>query len=142
MIAPDLVEIGGACGVGDGNATRNPGTVPDTYLSIDAIEAWQSDPDCVAAGDEYATLAVRSYSAAGLSNTAIAQRIQLFGTNPAPPERYDAAIAVARHGAFVGASARQIVACLARLACEVPCWPTDPTELASMTRAALQEVGR
>ena len=115
-----------------------------TFLTVDAISAWRPDADCIARGDEYAVLAVRCYAAAGLSDTAIAQRIWLFGAEVGPPDidRYDAALALARHGAIVGAPARQIVTWLAYLAQVVPGWPDDPAEIASMTRAALQEVGR
>ena len=115
-----------------------------TFLTVDAISAWRPDADCIASGDEYAVLAVRCYAAAGLSDTAIAQRIWLFGAEVCPPviDRYDAALALARHGAIVAAPARQIVTWLAYLAQVVPGWPDDPAEIASMTRAALQEVGR
>jgi hypothetical protein len=95
-------------------------------------------------GDEHAVLAVRCYAAAGLSNAAIAQRIRLFGADLEPPdiERYDAAVALARHGAVVGALARQIVVWLVHLACKVPCWPDDPHEIAAMVRGAMAEMGR
>jgi hypothetical protein len=111
--------------------------------TIDAIEAWQPDLICIRAGDEHASLTIRCWSAAGLSDRAITQRIRrFFGIETDPPERYDAALALARHGAFVGASAREIVGWLARLALEVQCWPDDPDEIASMTCVALREAGR
>jgi hypothetical protein len=115
---------------------------PATFLTVNAIQAWQPDVHCISAGDAYAGLAVRTYAAAGLSDSQIAQRMRLdAAADPPFIERYDAAFALARHGARVGASARQIVAWLAHLAVEVPCWPDNPEEIASMTRAALQEVG-
>jgi hypothetical protein len=117
----------------------------DAILSIKAIKGWQPDGACIATGDKHVTLAVCCYAAAGLANSDIAYRIRLFGAVADPPsiERYDAALALARHGAFVGASARQIVGWLARLALEVPCWePDDPAEIASMTCVALREAGR
>jgi hypothetical protein len=68
----------GAAGKGGSmNATRS--------AAIFLIKAWQPDADCIAAGDEHAVLAVRCYAAAGLSNTAIAQRIRLFSADADPP---------------------------------------------------------
>src|SRR5689334_18923829 len=108
----------------------SPAALLDTYLSIGAIEARQPDPDCVATSDEHATLAVPSYAAAGLSNTAIAQRIRLFSPDVGTPERR-------RHCCAT-------IWCLRRntptpdrgvprgLACEVPCWPDDPQEIAAI----------
>jgi hypothetical protein len=114
------------------------------FLTIEATTAWQPDVGCIVNGDEHALLAVRCYAAAGLSDAAITQRLRIFGAYADPPEtgRYDAALALARHGAFVGAPPREIVAWLAYLALQVPCWPDDPEEIASMTYAALREAGR
>jgi hypothetical protein len=111
-------------------------------LTVDAIEAWRPDAVCIAAGDEHAVLAVRCYAAAGLSDAAIAQHLQQFRADLEPLDigRYDAALAVARHGAVVGAPARQIVAWLVYLACEVPAWPDDPHEIAAMARAVAAEM--
>jgi hypothetical protein len=112
---------------------------------LEAVKAWQPDPDCVAAGNEYCLLAARCYAAAGLGDRSIRRRfLHYAGPEIDPPEieRHDAALALARHGAIVGASASEIVVWLARLAIDVPCWPDDPAEIAAMTRAALQEVGR
>jgi hypothetical protein len=116
-----------------------------TFLTVNAIKAWQPDPNCIRAGDEHVTLAVRCYAAGGLSDVAIAQRIRLFGDYADLPdiERCDAAVAVARHGAIAGASPREIVEQLARLALEVPCWlPDDPEQIAALTAAAMREAGR
>jgi hypothetical protein len=113
-----------------------------TFLTVNASEAWRPDAECIAAGDAYVGLAARCYAAGGLSDSQIAKRGRLFGTDPDPPERLDAALALARHGALVGASARQIVAWLVHLALEVSCWPDDPAEIAAMVRAALRGVGR
>lgn len=115
----------------------------DTFFDIAAIKHWNPDRDCIAAGDEHVTAAVRCYAAAGLCNATISQRIRLFAVDADPPERHDAAIALARHAAFAGAPARQIAGCLARLAIELPDWlPDNPDEIASLTRAALREAGR
>jgi hypothetical protein len=118
---------------------------PDTILSIEAIKDWQPDGTCIAAGDGHIILAVRCFAAAGLSDRAIARRIRLFGDYADLPdiERCDAAVAVARHGAIAGASAREIVELLARLSLEVACWlPDDPEAIAALTAAALREAGR
>jgi hypothetical protein len=144
MIAPELVEIGGASAAGDSSATQNRGAPPNVYLSIEAIEGWEPESAGMATGDEHAIFAVRCYAAAGLGNTAIAQRIRNFGAEPDLPniERYDAVLALSRHCALVGVPGRQIVTLFAHLTPYVPGWPDDPKELAAITHAALQEVGR
>jgi hypothetical protein len=113
-------------------------------LAAEVIEAWRPDAVCIAAGDEHAYLALRCFAASGLSDAAIARRLRRFGADLQPPDigRYDAALALARHGALVGAPARQIVTWLVYLACEVPCWPDDPHEIAAMARGAMAEIGR
>jgi hypothetical protein len=112
-----------------------------SLLIIEDVRAWQPDAGCIAAGDEYAVLAVRSYAAAGLGDAAIAHRIQLLTVelDPLDVGCDDAAFALARHGVIVGASARDIVGWLAQLALEVPGWPDDPEKLAWITRTALRE---
>ena len=116
-------------------------TSPPTFLTVDAIEAWRPDAVCLAAGDEHAHLALRCFAGAGLSDAAIAQRLwQPFGATPECCD--DAAIALARHGALVGASAHEIVKWIAGLALVVPCWPDDPEQIAMMSAAALREAGR
>ena len=119
-------------------------TLPPTFLTVDAIEAWRPDADCAASGDAHVTLAVRCFAAAGMNNTAIAHRMRLFGGDPEPPDigGCDAALALARHGALAGASAHQIVLWLVRLAFEVPCWPDDPDEIAAIVRSAIAEAWR
>ena len=112
---------------------------------LEAVEAWRPDPDCVAAGNEYCLLAARCYAAAGLGDRSIRWRfLHYAGPEIDPPEieHCDAALALARHGAIVGASAPEIVAWLARLALEVPCWPDDPEQIASIALAALQAAER
>jgi hypothetical protein len=117
-------------------------TSPSTFLTVDAIKAWRPDAVCIAAGDEHAYLALRCYAAAGLSDAAIAQHLRRLDADLQPLNigRHDAALALARHGALVGAPARQVVAWLVFLACEVPCWPDDPYEIAAMARAAMVEM--
>jgi hypothetical protein len=81
---------------------------------LEAVEAWRPDPDCIAAGDEHCELAARCYAAAGLSDRLIRGRLLFFaGPEIDPLDLYDAALALARHGAIVGASAPEIVAWLA-----------------------------
>jgi hypothetical protein len=123
---------------------QNQATLPGAFLSTEAIEGWEPDSACMATGDEHAIFAVRCYAAAGLGDTAIAQRIRIFGAESDLPdiERYDAVLALSRHCALVGVPGRQIVALLAHLAPYVPGWPDDPKELAAITHAALQVVGR
>ena len=101
---------------------QNQATLPGAFLSIEAIESSEPDSACMATGDEHAIFAVRCYAAAGLGNTAIAQRIRIFGAEPDLPdiERYDAVLALSRHCAFVGVPGRQIVAFLARLTSSLP----------------------
>ena len=128
----------------DNTAFTSPAARPETYLSIDAIEAWQPDYGCSACGDEHAALALRAYAAAGLANAAIAKRMRLFGPDLEPLDIgwRDAALALARHGAVAGASARQIVLWLVYLADEVPAWPSDPDEIAAIVRGAIAETDR
>jgi hypothetical protein len=111
------------------------------FPSIDALQAWRPDTHCVAKGDEYAGLALRCYAAAGLGDAAIAQRMRLLAGNDevAVVRHQDAALALARHGVAVGASARQIVTWFAWLAHQVPLWPDDPEEIAALVRLALLE---
>jgi hypothetical protein len=55
-----------------------------------------------------------------------------------PPERWDAAVAVARHCAIMDMPSRQIIAILAYLAAEAPGWP-DANENAAIALAAVAE---
>jgi hypothetical protein len=62
----------------------------NAILTIDAIEAWQPDLNCMRVGDQHIVLAVRCFASGGLSNRAIAQRVRrFFGIETDPPERYD-----------------------------------------------------
>jgi hypothetical protein len=117
-------------------------TLPDAILR--AIENWRPDETCLGAGDEHVALAVRCYAAGGLANSEIARRIRLFGADADPQDidQHAAARALARHAAIAGASPREIVELIARLALEVPCWPDDPEQIAALTAAALREAGR
>jgi hypothetical protein len=114
---------------------------PDDYLA--AFQKWQPDAGCLAAGDQYVGYAIRCFTAAGLSDAQINQRVcDLIGVcayayTPAQ-ERYDAAISLARHCALMGMSPRHIVAVLAYLAAEVPCWP-DPDDIAEIAQFAVAE---
>jgi hypothetical protein len=106
-----------------------------------AIQRWQPDARCVAMGDEYAILMLRCWAAAGLSDKQIVERIQRdFGVSEDTPETSysNAAIVVARHCASVGMSLANIIAVLAHLVAEVPCWPTAD-EIAVIAQAAVTE---
>jgi hypothetical protein len=109
-----------------------------------AIKRWQPDPQCLAAGDEHALLALRCYAAAGLCDTQITGRVlDLVGvsTQSDTPDigHDDAAIAVARHCAIVGMSFSEIIEVLVYLAAEVPGWLDDPDAIASLVRSAITE---
>lgn len=95
------------------------------------------DAACVARGDEYHGLAVRCYAAGGLSDRAIGARI--LRVPPDIAAHVFAAEAVARHAATVDVPPRRIVALLAHLAAEVPCWPDDAGTIAAIVRAAVAE---
>jgi hypothetical protein len=94
---------------------------PTTDL-LAAVEAWQPDANCIAAGDEYAALMLRCFAAAGLSNTQIARRVLDLAQVSADvdtPIRRSAADAVAQQCAIIGVPLRHtIIAILAYLAAE------------------------
>ena len=103
--------------------------------SLSAVEAWQRDTQCLAAGDDALDIAQRCYAAAGLSNAQIAQRV----LNRAPSLHDDAAIVVARHCAIAGMSFADIIDVMVELAASVPCWLDDPDAIAALVRQALAE---
>jgi hypothetical protein len=112
-----------------------------TDLKI-AADGWQ-DAACLAGGDEYAALMLHCYAAAMLSDQQITGRVLRQVTPSDQPitrralnlpgistiintldiERYDAAIAVARHCVLMGWPLHQIIVLLTYLAVKVPCWP-------------------
>lgn len=113
---------------------------PDEFHA--AVEAWRPDPQCLADGDEYVRLAVRCYAGA-LSDQQIKQRFRdLVGVSTeidtVEIDRHDAAIVVARHCAMMGLRLNRILAVLAYLAAEVPCWP-DAHDIAEIAVAAFGE---
>jgi hypothetical protein len=116
---------------------------PTSDLLLSAIKAWQPDPACLAAGEEYVDLALRSFAAAGLSDLSIIRRLLRCAgyalTHDDPPWPDEAMIAVARHAAFCGLPEQQIGRLLARLSTELPDCVRDPSEIASWVRAACQE---
>jgi hypothetical protein len=117
----------------------------DEFLA--AVQAWQPDAACLAAGDEYTALhhvalAIRCYVAAGLSDRQIIDRV-LRNLDTATdvdtaPEHWNAAMAVARHCALMDMPLNHIIAVLAYLAVEVPCFP-DADDRAEIAEAALRE---
>jgi hypothetical protein len=106
-----------------------------------AIQRWQPDAGCIAKGDEYAILMLRCWAAAGLSDKQIVGRI-LRGLGVSEDFQevcYDtAALVVARHCARVDMTLANIIAVLAHLAVEIPCWPSAD-EIAAVARAAVTE---
>jgi hypothetical protein len=113
---------------------------PTTDL-LPAVEAWQPDAVCVAAGKEYAALMLRCFAAAGLSNGQIAQRLldmAEVSIDVDTPERRSAADAVARHCAIMDMPLRHVIAVLAYLAAEVPGWP-DANQNAAIAQTAVVE---
>lgn len=113
----------------------------DTFDLAAAVERWQPDPECLAAGDRYLDLAVRCYAAAGLSDRQLARRagIQLGYKLPPPWLDDDAAGLIAWHCAEGGLPFHQVIAVLVYLATEVPGSPDDPDELAWIARQAVRE---
>jgi hypothetical protein len=101
------------------------------------MEAWQPDPACIAAGDEYLRLAFRCWAGA-LSNAQIAQHVRdVVGLDT--PDEYSieigpetAAVVIARHLALCGMEAREIVLALADIGACCPGWPDDPDLLISI----------
>jgi hypothetical protein len=105
-----------------------------------AIEAWQPDPQCIAAGDEYFHLAIRCW-AGSLCDAQIIRRIlDLAGISASvdTPERWSAAWAIARDCALMDVPLHRIIALLAHLAAEVPCWP-NADDIAEIAEAAVAE---
>jgi hypothetical protein len=117
---------------------------PSTDL-LAAVEAWQPDAACLAAGDEYLKLGIRCYAAAGLCDRQIDRRpldLAVISTEAETASDIwhdDAAIAVARHCAIAGMSFAEIIGILVFLAAEVPGWLDDPDAIASLVRNALAE---
>ena len=110
-----------------------------------AVERWRPDPQCLAAGDEYARLALRCWAAAGLCDQQIAQRLlDLAGVSTeidtaSHMAHDDSAIAVARHCAIAGMSFNEIIEVLVNLAAEVPGWLDDPNAIESLAHRAIAE---
>lgn len=110
-----------------------------------AIEAWQPDAECIAKGDEYLTLALRCYAAAGLCDAQIARRLlDLAGVST--PDEYSiaigpetAAVIIARHLALCGMCARDITLVLADCGGMLPAWPDDPDLLIHIANHAVEE---
>jgi hypothetical protein len=104
------------------------------------------DAGCLSRGDEYVVLAQRCFAAGGLSDHGIASRfvarlgLEWAALSDDAPDT--AAQAVARHGALSGIPERQIVQWLAWLSAELPAWPDDPDELATIARGAVAECAR
>jgi hypothetical protein len=106
-----------------------------------AIQRWQPDAHCIAKGDEYAILMLRCWAAAGLSDKQIVKRIlrDLGVSGDLQEICYDtAAIVVARHCARVDMTLANIIAVLAHLVAEIPCWPSAD-EIAAIAQAAVVE---
>lgn len=119
-------------------------SMPDAFEPIDlrcAIQRWRPDTDCIAKGDEYAILMLRCWAAAGLSDKQIVERIlrDLGVSEDIQEVCYDtAAIVVARHCARVDMTLANIIAVLAHLVAEIPCWPSAD-EIAAIAQAAVVE---
>jgi len=109
---------------------------PETVTTATVETRGLPDARCIAFGDRYLNWSIRSYAAGGLSDYQIGARILRL-----PDVRADeiAAAAVAHQCALMDLPARKIVAILAYLAAEVPCWPDDPDEIAAIVRAAVGE---
>ena len=126
-----------ASGIG---ATWMSDAVEPTGLRC-AIQRWQPDADCIARGDEYAMLMLRCWAAAGLSDKQIVERIlrDLGVSEDIQEICYDTtAIVVARHCARVDMTLVNIIAVLAHLVAEIPCWPSAD-EIAAIAQAAVTE---
>ena len=126
-----------ASGIG---ATWMSDAVEPTGLRC-AIQRWQPDADCIARGAEYAMLMLRCWAAAGLSDKQIVERIlrDLGVSEDIQEICYDtAAIVVARHCARVDMTLVNIIAVLAHLVAEIPCWPSAD-EIAAIAQAAVME---
>ncbi|HEX3403695.1 MAG TPA: hypothetical protein VHT74_25560 [Acetobacteraceae bacterium] len=104
-----------------------------------AVEAWQPDAACRAAGDEYVALALRCYAAAGLCDAQIIRRVlDQVGIDAPDTDRYAAAVALARHCAKMDLPLNRIIAVLAHPAVHVPCFP-NADDIAEIAIAALAE---
>ena len=133
----DCIPTASSSGIG---ATTILDAVAPTDL-LHAIQKWRPDADCVAKGDEYAILMLRCWAAAGLSDKQIVERIQrdLGVSDDIPALCYsDAAIVVARHCASVDMTLANVIAILAHLSAEIPCWPSAD-EIATVAQAAVTE---
>lgn len=103
-----------------------------------AVECWQPDVGCIAAGDRHIELAVRCWAAAMLSDYQISKRLRDFAC---PEQRsIDAPWAFALHCARSGVPAREVTVWLAELV-KVPGWP-DGEEIAYLVIAAIGGEGR
>ena len=112
---------------------------------LSAIDQWRPDSECVREGDKYLSWANRCYASAGLSDDQIGRRFGSFARaateGGADIERWDAALALARHCAFCRMPADEIMRLLVRHSSEVPNWP-DTDELAEIVQLAVREMAR
>jgi hypothetical protein len=103
-----------------------------------AVRRWRPDADRLAAGDLHLRDALCCY-ASELSDAELARRLfDQAGISTDVDTPFDAAIALARHCATVDLPLAQIIAILAYLAAEVPCWP-DADDLAAIATSAIAE---
>ena len=101
-----------------------------------AVEAWQPDAACLAAGDEYVALALRCYAAAGLCDAQIICRVlDHLGSDV----RRNLAAGIAYHCAISGMTFSEIIDVMVDLAVEVPGWIDDPDEIKFLVRSAIAE---
>jgi hypothetical protein len=119
-------------------------TIAPTDDTLAAVQKWQPDAGCLAAGDQYVSYANRCYAAAGLSDAQSKQRVCVLSgvcVHAYTPafERWNAAWAVARHAAWCGQSARRIARLLGHLSVSLPGSPDEPDEIAGIARAAISE---
>jgi hypothetical protein len=126
----------------DYQVDKIPTAVEPTYLRR-AIQRWQPDANCIAKGDEFALLMLRCWAAAGLSDQQIVDRIlDQLGVTATVDTHQDhcdtAAIMVARHCASIDMTLANIIAVLAHLVVEIPCWPSAD-EIAAIAQAAVAE---
>jgi hypothetical protein len=126
-----------------GRTSLMPDAVMPTAIDLTFVIAWTPDKACLEAGDEYVALMLRCWAAAGLSDQQIVDRIldqlAITASVGAPPDRYGTAlIVVARHCASVGMTLTNIIAILAHLAVEIPCWPSAD-EIAAVAQSAVAE---
>jgi len=102
------------------------------------------DAGVIAAGDEYLDLALRCYAAAILSDAQLSRRViermpcEVLCCTEDTGDRYAAAVAIARHCAAMDVPLRKIIALLAYLSAEIPCWP-DADDIAGIAEAAIAE---